>query len=82
MFLASPGSSCCSDRKRSTLLVVVLIGDEVGYILVEEKLYRTAKFLDGSFDLRRHLMPLDIQVEPMINQRFGSFHQFHFVGAR
>lgn len=79
-FASLGSSSCCVYRnKTGTGLLMVLIGDEVGYILVEKKLYGTAKLLDGRFDLRCHLMSLDIQVKSMINQWFWSFNYFYFM---
>lgn len=59
--------------------LVVLIGDKMGDLFVQEEFDLTAELLDGGFDLVRKLVPLDVQVEPVMYQGSRAFHEFHFI---
>lgn len=61
------------------ILLIVLVGDKMGDLFVQEELYFTAELLDGVFDLVRKLVFLDVQVEAVVYQGSRAFHEFHFI---
>uniref|UniRef100_A0A2M3ZPZ9 Putative secreted peptide n=1 Tax=Anopheles braziliensis TaxID=58242 RepID=A0A2M3ZPZ9_9DIPT len=82
MFLIPFASLCCNNSYAASVGTVhrlLLIGNEMCYSFTQEKLDRPTKFLDCRFDFGGHLVPLNVQVEPMVNQRLRALHQLHLV---